>query len=72
MMPQIGKILIIIGVIFLLLGALFVADGKIPLLGKLPGDFTIKGKNFIVYIPLATGLVLSILISVILNLIGRK
>lgn len=72
MMPQIGKILIFIGVIFLLLGALFVAGGKIPLLGKLPGDFTFNGKNFTVYVPLATGLVLSILISAILNLIGRK
>ncbi|HEX68501.1 MAG TPA: DUF2905 domain-containing protein, partial [bacterium] len=45
---------------------------KIPGFGKLPGDILIKKKNFTFYFPLATCLILSILLTLILNLIFRK
>jgi hypothetical protein len=62
---QLGKILIIGGIILLFLGVLFLFGDKIPFLGKLPGDIIIKKKNFTIYIPIVTSILLSLLISLI-------
>ncbi len=72
MHSTIGKMLIIAGGALTILGALLMFGEKIPFLGKLPGDFTFKGKNFTLYFPLATGIVLSLVITLILNLFGRR
>ena len=66
-----GKILIIIGAVLILAGLLLQYGGRIPFLGKLPGDIVIDRPNFKMYFPLATSIVLSILISLILYLINR-
>lgn len=68
----IGKLLIIIGGILLILGVVFLFSPKIPFLGKLPGDFSIRGKGFSIYIPIATCIVLSVLLTIILNIFFRK
>jgi hypothetical protein len=68
----IGKILLIIGLIIAAIGGLILFAGKIPWIGRLPGDFYYKGKNFSFYFPLATSIVISIVITVILMFIGRK
>jgi hypothetical protein len=60
-----GIILIIAGIAVLVLGRV-----RIPL-GRLPGDIAYRGKNFSFYFPLATSLLLSILLSVIFDLISR-
>lgn len=60
-----GQILLILGIILAIIGLFLIFDIRIPFLGQLPGDFYYKGKNFQFYFPLAT----SILISVILSLI---
>lgn len=67
-----GRILIVIGALLMLMGLLLIAGDKIPFIGRLPGDFTIKGKNYTIYLPLATGLALSLIITIILNLFGKK
>lgn len=67
-----GKILIIIGVVIALAGLLFMLGGKIPWLGRLPGDITLKGKNYTFYFPLATSIIISIILSIIFYLINRK
>ncbi len=72
MVSQIGKMLIIAGGVMILIGVVFAVGAKIPFVGKLPGDFTFKGKNFTIHLPLATGIVLSIIITIILNLFGRR
>jgi hypothetical protein len=72
MFSGVGKILILLGGLLLILGVILIISEKIPFIGKLPGDFTFKGKNFTLYFPLATGIVLSLLLTLILNLIGRK
>jgi len=69
---MVGKLLIIAGAVSILLGILYLFGDKVPFLGKLPGDFAFKHNNTTVYIPLATMLVLSVLLTIILNLIGRK
>ena len=67
-----GKILIIIGMVIAGIGVLILLGGKIPWIGRLPGDFYYKGKNFTFYFPLATSIIISIIITIILVFIGRK
>lgn len=70
-MPGLGKSLIIIGIIIVTIG-LFAAYGpKIPYLGKLPGDIHIKRDNFVFYFPLATSIIVSIILSLILYFFRR-
>ncbi|MDP2981263.1 MAG: DUF2905 domain-containing protein [Candidatus Omnitrophota bacterium] len=71
-MSGFGKILIFLGIILVAAGILFMFGAKIPWLGKLPGDIYIKKENFTFYFPLATSILLSIALSVIILLIGRK
>ncbi len=67
-----GKLLIIV-LIAVVLGLLLAPlIGKIPIIGKLPGDFYIQRKNFTLYFPLASSLLLSILLSLVLNWLMRK
>jgi len=67
-----GKILIIIGLVIVGIGGLILLGGKIPWIGRLPGDFYYKGKNFTFYFPLATSIIISIILTIILMFIGRK
>lgn len=69
---DIGRILIVIGIVMLVLGGLLVGLGKIPGLGRLPGDIIIQRENFTFYFPVATMIVLSILLSLILSVVFRR
>jgi len=64
-----GKILLIVGGIIVVLGLILVFSQHIPFLGKLPGDIFIKKNGFSFYFPIVTLLILSILITVIVNVI---
>lgn len=67
-----GKFLIILGILIIALGLLLTFLPKVPYLGKLPGDIYIKKGNFTFYFPLATSILLSLLLTILLNLILRK
>ncbi len=67
-----GKILIYIGIIMIVVGGLFMLGGKIPFMGRLPGDIAIQKKNFSFYFPITTSIVISIILSLIMWLLGRK
>jgi uncharacterized protein HemY len=69
-MAPIGKMLLIVGLLVAAIGALLMFSDKIPFLGKLPGDISIKKENFQLYIPLTTCIVLSILLSLVMWLIS--
>ena len=66
-----GKFLIITGIVLLLAGLLIQFGGKIPYLGKLPGDIHIDRGNFKFYFPLTSSLIVSILLSLLLLLIQK-
>ncbi|MBS1518791.1 MAG: DUF2905 domain-containing protein [Bacteroidetes bacterium] len=68
---NIGKMLIISGVIIALLGILITFSDRIPFLGKLPGDIKIKKENFVFYFPVVTSILISILISLIIYFFNR-
>ena len=64
------RLLIVFGVVLIVLGVLWPLVAKIGL-GRLPGDITIERDNFRLYIPLATSLLISVVLSLVLWLIGR-
>jgi len=68
-MEGLGKILLIVGGIIVVLGLILVFSQHIPFIGKLPGDILIKKNGFSFYFPIVTMLILSILITIIVNVI---
>jgi Protein of unknown function (DUF2905) len=71
-MADIGKLLLMLGGLIILVGAVLVLAGRLNLpLGRLPGDITYRGKNTVVYFPLATSIIISIVLSLILWLFNR-
>ena len=71
-MPQdLGRLLVVFGIILVVLGGLFMLGGKLPWLGRLPGDIIVERKNFSFYFPLATSLLLSLLLTLIFWLFRR-
>ncbi|AHF97501.1 MAG: DUF2905 domain-containing protein [Desulfurella sp.] len=70
-MQPIGKLLIFAGVMLILFGLLFSFSSKLPF-GKLPGDIIIKKGNFTFYFPLATSILLSIILTVIMYFLNKR
>ena len=71
-MAELGRMLIIFGITLVVIGGIVMLLGRTGLpLGRLPGDIVYRGKNTAFYFPLATSIVLSVLLSVILFLVGR-
>jgi formate hydrogenlyase subunit 3/multisubunit Na+/H+ antiporter MnhD subunit len=67
-----GKLLIAVGILCLLLGVFFLLLPKVPWLGRLPGDFRYQGERFSFYFPLVTCLIVSVVLTIVLNLIFRR
>jgi Protein of unknown function (DUF2905) len=71
-MAEFGKLLLFAGVALFVLGLLLMLFGRSNLpIGRLPGDFLYRGKNTTVYFPLATSLLLSVVLSLVLYLLNR-
>jgi len=64
-LPEFGKMILILGILFVVIGLLLMLGPKIPLLGKLPGDFVVRRGNFTLYFPLATSILLSIVLTLV-------
>ena len=68
-----GRALIWIGLGILILGVIVSLGEKLPIrFGRLPGDIVIRGKNSVFYFPLVTCLLLSVVLSLVMWLIGRR
>jgi hypothetical protein len=70
-MSELGRFLIVAGIILLIVGAVFLLAPKIPWLGRLPGDISYKRGNFSFYFPLGTSILISIILTLILYLFRR-
>lgn len=68
---EVGRFLVIAGMVILVIGVIFLLSDKIPL-GRLPGDIHIGSGRVKIYIPIATSILLSIIITLILNFFSRK
>ena len=67
-----GKMLIFFGAILILIGGALLLAGKVPWIGRLPGDIFIQKKNFTFYFPLATSIIISIILTLIFSILGRR
>lgn len=67
-----GRMLMLLGVVMVLIGAILTFAGRIPGIGRLPGDILIRRGNFTFYFPLATSIVLSVVLTLLLALFARR
>ncbi|HHV62028.1 MAG TPA: DUF2905 domain-containing protein [Firmicutes bacterium] len=67
-----GRMLIVMGLILVGVGALFLLAGKLPGIGRLPGDIYIRRGNFTFYFPLMTSILISIILSLIFGVLLRR
>ncbi|MCX7625942.1 MAG: DUF2905 domain-containing protein [Candidatus Sumerlaeaceae bacterium] len=70
-MMSVGKVLILMGTLLIIAGLLFVGLEKVPWLGRLPGDIHIERRNFSFHFPIVTSLLLSVILTILLNLFLR-
>jgi hypothetical protein len=71
-MPEIGKLLIIVGGFIVVVGVFLSLGLRIPYLGKLPGDISVDRGNVHFYFPIVTGLLLSVVLTILLNAFFRR
>lgn len=71
-MAEIGRLLIVFGIMLVVIGVVLMLLGRTGLpFGRLPGDIVYRGKNTTFYFPLATSILLSVVLSLLFFLIGR-
>ena len=71
-MADLGKWILGLGVLLVVIGGVLIVAGRVGIpLGKLPGDFSYRGKHVAVYFPLATSILVSLVLSGVLYLISR-
>jgi hypothetical protein len=68
---EVGRFLIVAGAVVIVVGMIFLISDKLPI-GRLPGDLHFGSGRFRIYIPVATSILLSILITVIVNFFSRR
>jgi uncharacterized membrane protein YkgB len=66
-----GKMLILLGVLILVIGLLLLVGEKIPWVGRLPGDILIKKEKFTFYFPIATSILISIILTLLFTLFRK-
>ncbi|NPV72944.1 MAG: DUF2905 domain-containing protein [Pelotomaculum sp.] len=71
MWDSLGKMLLFFGILLAATGGLMLVGGRLFGLGRLPGDIFIQKGNFSFYFPLVTCIILSVLLTIVLNLIRR-
>ena len=71
MSPEIGRIILVIGIVLVVIGGLAVLGVRLPF-GRLPGDIAIEGENGAIYIPLGSMIVVSVVLTLVLNFFIRR
>ena len=72
MFDSMARMLIIFGVVLALVGGLLLLVGKIPFLGRLPGDIVLRRGNWSFYFPLTTSILISLVLILLFSLFGRR
>lgn len=69
---QMGLMLIVAGLALIAAGAVVMFAGRLPFLGRLPGDISIHGRNWSFHFPIVTGILLSLILTILLNIFLRR
>ena len=71
-MNDLGRVLVVFGLIIVAAGVLVMLVGRVPWIGRLPGDIHIQRGNWTFYFPIGTSILLSLVLTLVLWLIGRR
>lgn len=71
-MGDLGRLLVVLGVLIVLVGLVLMVMGRVPWIGRLPGDIHVQRGNWSFYFPLTTSILLSVVLSLLLYVIGRR
>jgi hypothetical protein len=71
MMPGMGKIFVVLGVVLILIGLAFMFGDKIPYIGRLPGDIFVKKEKFSFYFPITTSIIISIILTILFSIFRK-
>jgi len=69
---DLGRMLIVVGIAIVVVGVVLLLAGRVPGVGRLPGDIYVQRGNWSFYFPLGTSIVLSLLLTLVLWLVGRR
>ncbi|HML24372.1 MAG TPA: DUF2905 domain-containing protein [Aggregatilinea sp.] len=73
-LSSIGRLIVVLGVVLVALGLVFTVLGRVPFLrdlGHMPGDIHIEGRNFTCFAPIVSMIIISVLLTIVLNVILR-
>ena len=71
-MSELGRVLVVLGLIVVALGVVLLLVDRVPWIGRLPGDIHLQRGNWTFYFPLGTSILLSVVLTLVLWLIGRR
>ena len=71
-MSDLGRVLIVLGLVLAATGVVLTLAGRVPGLGRLPGDIEIQRGSWTFYFPLATSILLSVVLTLVLSIFGRR
>ena len=71
-MNDLGRLLIVLGVVIAMIGVVMITVGRLPWLGRLPGDIHVERGNWSFHFPIVTSLLLSLVLTLIFYFIGRR
>jgi hypothetical protein len=71
-MADLGRALLVMGIVIAVVGVLLMLAGRVPWLGRLPGDIYIQRGTWTFYFPLATSIVISIVLTLLFSSFGRR
>lgn len=71
-MSELGRILVVLGVVIAVVGVALILFQRVPGLGRLPGDIHVERGNWTFYFPLGTSILLSLVLTLVLWLVGRR
>jgi hypothetical protein len=69
-LAQFGRVLVLVGAVILGFGVLLVVADRVPFIGRLPGDIRVSGDGWTIYAPLATSIVLSVVLTLVLGVVA--
>jgi hypothetical protein len=69
-LSQFGRLFVLVGAVILFFGLLLVVADRVPFIGRLPGDITVRGDGWTLYAPLATSIVLSVVLTLVLGVVA--
>jgi hypothetical protein len=72
MFDSMARMLIVLGVVLALVGGLLLLAGRVPFLGRLPGDIVVRRENWSFFFPLTTSIVISLVLTLLFSLFGRR